>query len=242
MWLVLCDGDDADASWAHRELERRGVVPIELVTTRELLAARRWVHRLGRDGCTAEVTLGDGRVIASGEVRGVLNRIATLSVERFAQVGEPDRAYAEQEFIALLLSWLRCFAHSLNPPAPGGLCGQWRSSTEWRLLAARAGLPVTPLHRTVLDAANGSAYSDATATPQPQRALVVDGQVVSDDDVTPLHTACRSLADLARTPLLQVDLSRGPTGELHFAAASPLPALHWAGAAAIDALAEALSR
>lgn len=231
MWLVLADGDDADAAWAHRELRRRGVVPVDLVTTRDLAAGHRWVHRVDRDGCIAEVTLAGGRVISSTRVRGVLNRIAHVSVDRFRQVREHDRGYAEQEFIALLLSWLRCFPNTLNPAVPGGLCGRWRSATEWHLLASRAGLPVTALR-----------IPTATPLHAPQSsAIVIAGEVVADAGVARYTAACRALAELAETPLLQVDFTRTAAGVLHFAGASPLPALRRTGERGADALAEALT-
>ncbi|MBI4539869.1 MAG: hypothetical protein HY704_10220 [Gemmatimonadetes bacterium] len=144
-WLVICHPWDLPALWAYRGLTRRGLGPLELVSVEALLAATRWEHRLSANGAFFDVTLVDGRRFTSESVAGVLNRILVAAPPQLLSVVPSDRRYAEQEFLALVLSWLNAVRGPvLNPATPQGLSGRWRSEPEWRVVAAQAGLSVTP--------------------------------------------------------------------------------------------------
>ncbi|MEU6239197.1 hypothetical protein ABZ885_40265, partial [Kitasatospora sp. NPDC047058] len=145
MWLVLCDPGDRAALWAHEGLRKRGLEPLELLSPQALLGSTRTAHRVGRHGADFEICLPDGRVLASRDVSGVLNRVAAAPFGILPFARHADALYAREELDALLLSLLTCLAPvSVNRPCATGLCGAWRSAAEWTVLAARAGLPVPP--------------------------------------------------------------------------------------------------
>ncbi|HEV2753193.1 MAG TPA: hypothetical protein VGV36_05080, partial [Solirubrobacteraceae bacterium] len=120
MRLVLHDPLDASAAWVAGGLRARGL-EVEAVSSRDLLRARRWHHRVDSDGATVEITLADGRVVRSAQLRGVVNRLTTVPPLE-APVVPADREYAEQERQALWLSWLEALPGPvLNRPTPQGL-------------------------------------------------------------------------------------------------------------------------
>ncbi|HET9767222.1 MAG TPA: hypothetical protein VFS60_10260 [Thermoanaerobaculia bacterium] len=111
--LLLCNAGDATAAWLYGQLAPR-VAGLEIVTAEALAYALRWEHRVGSGGASTRITLGDGRVIDSGEVRGVVQRIWSFPTDHLRARAE-DREYAASEMHALLISCL----HTLGAAWPG---------------------------------------------------------------------------------------------------------------------------
>ncbi len=141
-WLVITAEGDEAGRWAAERLAFAGLEPLVVVTDADLAGAI-WDHRVGNDGTASRLTLGDGRVVDSGEIRGTLNR---LQVAPPPPLAAEDREYGFHELSALLMSWLASLpGPMLNPPDTRGLAGAWRSPAEWAVLAAEAGLRAAPV-------------------------------------------------------------------------------------------------
>ncbi|MER7112090.1 hypothetical protein [Streptomyces sp. NPDC000229] len=237
MWLVLCDREDQAARWVGTELRERGLDPVELVDSGTLTRSVRSVHRIEEDRASFEITLPDGRTLASDDVEGVLNRLTYAPVEHLVFASEADTRYAVAEVSALVLSWLQCLAPvTVNRPSPLGLCGAWRSPAEWSVLAAGAGLPVAPLR---LSSEGGTTATTKAAA----RTVVVLGEHVFGCGAIPaLRPACRRLARAAGADLLGVDLELDEKHGARFAGATLLPDLRIAGTALVARLHAYLTR
>ncbi|MFF8407575.1 hypothetical protein ACF06P_38825 [Streptomyces sp. NPDC015684] len=236
MWLVLGDPADRAAAWAYEGLRQRGLRPLQLLTPDALIRSARQEHRVGADGTSFHIRLADGRPLASSDIRGVLNRIVRAPVHPPVLATRADSDYAAEELNALMLSWLLCVAPvTVNRPSPAGFCGAWRTSAQWAVLAARAGLPV-PV--TTLSSRTGTAPRELPAT---HSVVVLKKQVFGGErlpdarclpDVLP---ACVRLARLAGTHLLGVGLHHD--GEaVSFTGATPVPDLRIGGGALLDGL------
>jgi hypothetical protein len=238
VWLLLCPSDDHPALWAAGRLGARGLAPLVVLTPELLHHSFAWEHRLGTDRePSVAFTLADGRRIQGDAVRGVLNRIAGLPLHLVEALPPADRAYALQEWTALHASWLTGLqAPVLNLPGLPGLCGRPRSHAEWIWLAAQAGLPAAPLHRS---ASSSSAELQLRDPRAPLRTVcVVNGVAVDDSLPLNLRDSCGRLGTLAAARLIGVTLD-GATG--HFTGASLVPDLRAGGEPAIDALYAALT-
>ncbi|MFE4305289.1 hypothetical protein ACFRR6_04435 [Streptomyces sp. NPDC056891] len=240
MWLVLCEPEDKAAMWAYTSLKERGLAPIELVAPRSLTRSERSAHRVEKDGASFEIGLPDGRALASGDIDGVLNRLAYAPVEHLVFTSRADTLYAMEEMSALVLSWLECIAPiTVNRPSARGLSGAWRSAAEWTVLAARAGLPVAPL--PLSSSLPAGPHGDATATTTARTVVVLGERVFGAEPVRALVPACRRLAKLAGTDLLGIDLETDARDAARFAAATTLPDLRIGGDALVDRLHEHLT-
>ncbi|MEV7392558.1 MULTISPECIES: hypothetical protein [unclassified Streptomyces] len=231
MWLVLCDPSDRAAVWAYEGLRERGLEPLELLSPQTLLDSSRSAHRIDRHGAGFELVLPDGRVLASRDVDGALNRVAAAPFGFLPFSTHADAVYAAQELHALLLSLLTCLAPvSVNRPGGYGLCGAWRSIPEWTALAARAGLPVAPVRL--------SSSLNVGPPPEPpvRGDVLVLGEQVFGAPVTEDREPYVRLARLAEVSLLGVDL-RHPEGRPPvFAGVTLLPDLRLGGDAFLDHL------
>jgi hypothetical protein len=242
VWLVLCHTSDVPALWAYQGLRARGLAPLELVSAEELSAALRWAHRVDGRGASVEIALADGRVISSGTLRGVLNRITAVPLALWRSGTAVDREYVEQELTALYVSWIHSLpCPVLNRATALGLAGQWRHESEWIRLAAWAGLPA-PVYRQSSDdppddAAGASRLHAYGATTQ--TVIVVGGRATGARAPTAVLNGCVRLASLAETPLLGVDFAAGSAGAWTFAGATPTPDLREGGPAVIDAIMDA---
>jgi hypothetical protein len=225
MYLVLCSAADRAALWAAQQLRAHGLAPLAIVSPQELLCARTWEHRVDRPGCArTRIVLRDGRELNSAVIAGVLNRIDRLPTATFAAASPTDREYAEQEWAALLLSWLASLRGVLNPPLAQGLVGGTRDARFWTWHAAAAGLPVRDekigkmIHVVV--------FADEVFGPVP-------------DAPSP---ALLRLAKLTHTPLLGVNLFRGIRSPWQFHSASPFPDFRVGGPALVAALCRRLQQ
>ncbi|MFG3229963.1 hypothetical protein ACGF07_34960 [Kitasatospora sp. NPDC048194] len=231
MWLVLCDPADESALWAYEGLRARGLEPLELLSPQTLLGSTRSAHHVDRHGAGFEVTLPDGRVLADRDVDGVLNRVASAPFGMLPFTTHADAVYAREELNALLLSLLTCLAPvSVNRPCGYGLSGAWRSAAEWRVLAARAGLPAPPARISSSPAAESQ--QDVSG----RGDVLVLGEHVFGAPLAQDEAAYVRLARLAEVGLLGVDLLRDEGHPAVFAGASPLPDLRPGGDAFLDRL------
>ncbi len=235
MWLILCNSQDRSALWAYRGLRALGLAPLELVSPEMLVCALRWEHWIGAEGVGSHVTLADGRVLRSEEIRGVLNRLEALPDGHLQRAAPGDLQYARNEIQALVTSWLHSLPSPvLNRPVPPGLAGRWRSEGEWMWLAAQAGLPTRPYREP-----GGSTGRTATGGPL-QTVIAVAGQTAGAAAPPALLAGCRRLAALSECDLLGIDFSVRQGDPWLFAGASPLPDLRAGGSPLLGLLARAL--
>jgi hypothetical protein len=242
MWLVLCEPSDSSALWAFQGLRQRGLAPIELVSPEVLSYSLGWEHRISNGSSTLEITLAGDRTISSETTRGVLNRLYALPVRMWERAGKDDRDYVTQELTALFLSSLHCLpCPVVNRPTPQGLCGRWRTESEWVSLAARAGLRTPRFRQSSLDRIDEMKGDKRLLDPQSPRrtVIVVNGEAIGAREEAE-WAACTNLALVSETSLLGIDFVTDARGAWVFAGASPTPDLRVGGRAVLDALARAL--
>ena len=241
MWLVLSERGDVDAQWAQRGLLARGLAPVELVTVDELVAARRWEHRLGAEHLMVTIELSDGRVIEGARVRGALNRLVAIPSSRLERAVPTDREYATQELYAFFLSWVAALpGRILNPPTPQGLSGCWLERSEWLVLAAAAGLDPGS-HRW---SSNGNSAGSARPSELSRRRtiLVIGDRALGPPEVPRTVVAgCGRLARALRLTILGVEFLVEEDGRWTFEEATTVPAMRRGGTRALDLLVAALN-
>jgi hypothetical protein len=223
------------AAWLAGGLVERGL-SVELLTPTQLCDAMTLDHRLVEGSASFHIALADGRVLDSGTVAGVVNRMVRVPLSALARSEPADRTYVEAEWRALLCSVLDSLPLRLiDPPHPHSLAGRRRSLPEWLVLAHQAGLQ-TPRWEWIEGA-------DApTLHPEPDgetvRLLVMGGDVIrlASNMPVPVATAdaCRRLAELASVSILEVRLAKDD--RLAFQFADQLPDLRDGGDRVIAAL------
>ncbi|MBN1857389.1 MAG: hypothetical protein JW846_10620 [Dehalococcoidia bacterium] len=240
MWLVLCEMQDVAAQWAYHGLLARGLEPIELLTSAMLARAVSWKHTLGVEQAQTTITLADGRRIFSTTIHGTLNRLLAAPSAFLSLALPTERAYASQELTAFYLSWLHALPGPvLNRPTPRGLSGAWRRLSEWALLAAQSGLPVSPCTVNGHDETGCLPFHSSLAPPgTPIRTvLLVANRVIGSSVPETIASGCKRLGVLSDTSLLGIDFAESTTGYWTFVGATPLPDLRQGGEALLDALA-----
>lgn len=239
MWIILCQSNDSSALWVYEGLQRRGLVPLELVTAEMLGPGLRWNHRVGPKGTSIEISFADGRILSSDSIRGVLNRLIKISSwYPLHRVKAGDRNYAGTELTAFFLSWLSCLPPPiLNRPTPQGLAGRERHISEWFLLATTAGLTTVPYRQSSRAPFEVSKERLASEASPFKTVLVLDRYVFGAAPPSVLR-ACRRLAMLAGTTILGIEFAVGVNGQWTFASATPLPDLRLGGQSVLDALVE----
>ncbi len=239
MFLVLCSSNDYGARWAFTGLKNLGLAPVELVTSEELAYSRFWEHRVGVASASVRLTLPDGRIICSSGVSGVLNRLLWAPQELVNYARPVDRDYASQELSSFYLSWLSALPGKvINRPTPQGFCGRWRHTSEWALLAQRAGLPAPPFRQTTQHEPEQGYRSLAPQDVPVESVVVLGGDVFGTALPEDTLGACRRFAALAGDPLLGIDLFRAKDGRWNFATATPYPELTRGGEALLTRLAQ----
>lgn len=244
MWLMICSAQDASALWAYYGLRQRGLHPLELVTPEMLTTTARWEHTVGVDGANFTVTLADGRVIDNRHVNGVVNRLTHVPLHHLA--GAPDFEYAQQEYTALFMSWLKALPSPVfNGVQSQGLSGAWRHVSEWVWMAAQSGLPTTSYTQSSHDDIDETTQL-RTIVPEgtPTVMVITLGNQVFGPTLPPhISDACKALARLAQTPLLGIELTVGQADDgsrWTFAGATPMPDLRLGGEPLLNELARQL--
>lgn len=242
MYLILASSTDLPAFWAAQGLAARGLAPVEMVTAEALVSAPYWEHRVGNGSRTAlRISLPDGRFLDASAVRGTLNRLTAVPAG-FLRTSA-DHSYAHQELYAFFLSWLNALPGPLlNPPAPQGLCGRWRPSSEWVWLAGQAGLATAPFRQSSRETPP-KLFGEKPLLPPGSvgsTVLVAAGRISGAAAPRDVLAGCLRLAELAETPLLGIDFADGPAGPWTFAGATPWPDLRLGGEPFLSHLAAAL--
>jgi hypothetical protein len=243
MFLVLCSSNDYAARWAFEGLGHLGVAPLELITSEDLAYSRFWEHRVGTASTSVRLSLPDGRTICSSGVTGALNRLLSAPQELVNHARPNDRDYAAQELSSFYLSWLRALPGTvINRPTPQGFCGRWRHTSEWALLAQRAGLPAPPFRQTIHNEPEHGFRSLAPQGASVESAIVLDGKVFGPALPEGIVQACCRFAILAESELLGIDVFRANDGRWNFAAATPYPELSCGGQPLLAQLAQVFAQ
>lgn len=238
MWLVIAPPEDPSATWAACALEAHGLRPIRLVPPERLVYAIASEHRIGRDGARFRLHTRLSEAIDSREIRGILNRITALPTAHLDRAYPEDRAYAIEEWHALLLSWLAALdGPVVNPPTPTGFAGLPRSPLEWHLLAGQAGLATDAL---AVDS-RSPVPLHAGPTRRTTAAVLVLGHEAFGRVPPAVAEACVRLRLLAGEWLIGVLLARDKAGRWIFREATALPDLRTGGSAFLNALARTLT-
>jgi hypothetical protein len=235
MWLMVCNARDRPALWAARGLMERGLRPFEIVTPEALAYSTRFEHRLiaGKPVCAA--SLPDGRVIESHRIRGVVNRMSFAPNAHLQSAIPADREYAMQELHATCLSWLYGLSSIvLNPPRPDMLSGDIRHTSEWRYLAAKAGLDTIPWSQS------DEGTCDFTRLSGERLLVTVKDECCSEEAPEHVRSGCVRLASLAEVPVLGCRFRILPGEEWQFDDVNVLPDLNAGATRVLDALARAL--
>ena len=189
-YLILSHPEDLTAMAVYSLLtERHGSSDCWHVLVNDLLSAPFWHHALRGTTAASEIHLVDGRVLRSGDLGCVFNRVRHAYALQF--VDKDDQDYAIMEWSALLLSWLYSLpCPVVNNVQPVSFGGQIRDRFEWLALAARSGLPVQGYRFTTdtrhfarpdYTANHRSAHYDENGQP---RLELVSGPLV---DLRPVH-------------------------------------------------------
>jgi hypothetical protein len=243
MFLILCTNEDISAHWAFQGLQQRGLAPVELITADHLAYGRVWEHRVGAATPSIRFTLPDGRTVCSTQVSGVLNRLLSAPQDLIRCAQQDDRDYAQQELSSFYLSWLQALPGVvINRPTPQGFCGRWRHTSEWAVLAQRAGLPAPPYRQSVDDAP-----AQGYATLAPAGASVINVVVLKSQFFGPplpqdITAACCRFANLAECELMGISLFQSESGNWLFSSATPYPDLQTGGQPLLTHLANVFAK
>lgn len=232
--LALCDEYDPIGPWIANGFRARGIATI-LVSGAELASAWRFGHLIEDDATRLRVALDNSRAWTHASVRGVLNRLQLLPHPGGRRVSTADSDYARDEINAIALSWLAALAERVpfvGTPAPGGLCGIWRSPAEWTMLAHAAGLPTRSVRLGTLDGGDSGGRRVAH--------LVLKGEVFAAGRrpiATELGAGLVRLAGIAEADALGVSLDAAGIAS----GFDLVPDLRLAGADGIALLAKTLA-
>jgi hypothetical protein len=251
MWLVICGTNDVSSLWAYQRLKARGLLqPLELITSELLAYSLYWEHRVGNDKADITIHLADGRTIQRDQLSGMLNRHLFLPSDHLRLADPDDRSYAQQEMMALFMSWLKCLPEPvLNRPTAQGLSGAWRHISEWVWLAAKSGLPTPNYQQSSADLRDEHAEQRLFPKSIPVKTVfVVASEVVAGwaergrIGVVPpeIAQACKRLSRLTQTELLGIEFVSTAQHPWTFASATPAPDLRLGGEALLDVLTLAL--
>jgi hypothetical protein len=207
MWLVLSSSKDIAGLWVYHGLKEYGLSPLELVSPEMLIYSPRWTQRLNNRMVETEVRLIDGRVIKSEAVKGVINRLTGIGSDVINSIIKTDQEYVKHEMFAFLSSWLYSFpCPVLNRPTSQGLPGYFRHLSEWRWLAAKAGLPTLPYRQSSRNDPEEEYWIEqlnlTTLTTTIITLFVIAGQMVGEAAPPEIETGCLKLAKLAGSELL----------------------------------------
>jgi hypothetical protein len=233
VWLVLCHAGDVTAAWCAVALRRGGLDPVRVVLAEELVVGASLTHAVSGPHSRASIALADGHVLDSARIRGVVNRLQQLPEDTGLPVA--DRPYARAEHTAATVGWLATLpVPVLNRPVAHSLEGRWARPGEWQLAAAWLGLPT----------AGWTSRPDPDALEGPRVLVVGDRVLWRDGEVSPIvgggsEGTLVQLAAAMQAPLCEIYFAMTQEGAGVYAG-SILPNVDLYGAAAADALVDAL--
>ncbi|MEO5335099.1 MAG: hypothetical protein H7839_24060 [Magnetococcus sp. YQC-5] len=220
-WLVLASADDFAALWVYQQWQSMTSRRILLLTPETLCTAMTWRQHLTTGEHSSQIGLADAIRLQDTAIHGIYNRFFRVMPLHWQRASPEERLYVEQEYMAILLSWmhaLRC--PILNPPTSRGLSGASRSTAEWRMLAIQAGLPIMPLLMDGLGRAEqNSLYCFKTYK------IIMLSNTCYNYLPYHLHIPAQRLCQLADTPLLELHFACPTRDDWLFLHANPWPDL-----------------
>jgi hypothetical protein len=196
--------------------------PVRIMTCQDLCTSG-WRQRLGAHWESAEpseVAVAGQQLIPQRQVTGVLTRLPTVTDDELIEIAPQDRGYVAAEMAAFLLFWLsRLSCPVLNRPTPMCLAGPFWRAEKWVHAAARAGIPVQPIHRNSDAKSRAKSRRPAMSRPSAKSPLpatshavtVIGEQIFGEADLKLLQQA-RRLAQLAEVAMLTVHFSGAERG------------------------------
>lgn len=180
-----------------------------------------WRHSVGKPQDGAAVVAG--QIVPASAITGVLTRLPAIHPDMLPHIHADDREYVAAEMTAFLIAFLSALpCRLLNRPTAGSLLGPaWRPE-QWTRAAAKAGIPVRPIHRSV--------RPNALSPPEPEIAaeLTLIGDRVFGGVEPGMAAWARSLAQAAGVVMLTLGFARYASG-FALATADPMPSLNTPG-------------
>jgi hypothetical protein len=200
----------------------------------EDLSTAGWCHSLEHPGASTAVV--GGRVISVSKIAGVVTLLPCVMPEQLAHIVPADRTYVAAEMTAFLVWWLsELTCPVLNRPCPGCLMGPNWGPQQWVHAAARAGIPVRPVHRRVVLSADPAPEHTEGA---PTTVTVIGGRCLGQADrILALHA--RRLAVVAGVDMFAAHFD-GPDASARLLGADLRPDI--SSPAAADAILGAFDR
>jgi hypothetical protein len=215
--VVVASRDDHAARTLVERWQQHGAC---LLTCADLSMSG-WRYRLDTSGARPSTAVVNGRVLETGQIRGVLSLLPCVFPHELLQIVPGDRDYVAQEMTAFLLAWLAGLdCPVLNRPNAISLMGPSWPPERWRHLAVRVGLRAAPLRRQTL----GAPASSILPLPPTAASVTVVGDCWVGDVPAELAAQGRRLADAAGVELLTVVFDRADP-EASFLVADPYPAI-----------------
>jgi hypothetical protein len=151
----------------------------------------------GRSHCVI-----DGTVHDSSEIEGVLVRLPAVFAADLPHIAVSNRNYVASEMTAFLVYWLNSLcAPVLNRPTPRSLCGPGWYPEHWTYYAAKAGMRVKPIGRSIkLTSIDHPAWPEH---PGPFAELTVVGNSSFGEAAPGLTAKARALATAAGADLVK---------------------------------------
>jgi hypothetical protein len=225
--VVVANRFDAIA----RQLVARWAQQDALVLTCEDLSTAGWRYTCG--GATDEATtLVGGRAVISGralavaEIVGVYTRTPSIFPQELTQIVPADREYIAAEMTAFLTWWLNALPGVVvSRPTATSLAGPGWRPEQWIWAAARAGLPIVPIHSRVAFSPDTPITPSAALAPHVQppphishfTLTLVGGRCFGPngeelDACDPRAIVAQQLARVGGVDLLAVQLIESPPG------------------------------
>ncbi len=218
MIVFLCSPGDISARWFVASLRHDHGIAAQIITPQELVYAPDMEHRLDGIDTFSSVALKSHGMLDSSSITGVVNRLEFLPDAHLARVSVTDRAYIQQELLAIWSSWISALpCPVINRPTAISVTGPLFHPAIWHQHAAAAGLPTAPMLYDV--------DLPDPVPPVPVHSVIVCRDQCHSPTVHPdLFGACCDLARYVGFDMLEVMFGQGPEGAV-FSLASPVPDL-----------------
>lgn len=225
MMCLLCEPEDDDALWLAAALQHRGE-EVTCVLPQELMVGSSLSCRIDSTAVRSTLRLHDGRVLDTGLLRLVVNRLVDLPVPA-PGAAPADRRYLAEEWRAATTAWLRTMpCPVLNPPRAAFLAGPLLPVPAWRAIGSACGFTTVAWQSDL-----------PTDAADPVHVVCVAGRCVQPTGTVPPEVvSCLStMAHHVGCPLLGATFHRAD-GRWALCAATPRPRLAAFGDALVDAV------
>jgi hypothetical protein len=214
MLVILSSAHDSTARSVVEAWAPRGAA----LCTPADLSTPGWRYLGGKPDEGAAVVAG--QIVPVSSITGVLTRLPAIHADMLPQIHAADRDYVAGEMTAFLIAFLSALpCRVLNRPTAGSLLGPaWRPE-QWIRAAAKAGIPVRPIHRGVRLGALSAPESEIAAE------VTLIGDRIFGDGEPSLAAWAHSLAQAAGVDMLTLGFARYGSG-LALASVDPLPDLN----------------